>query len=136
MTSLQLSEKAPPDWGLHLEFATVLDRRGISTGNAKRGDSLGDSPTPNWDPALSAKVTTRSLSAPPPDGRRGANPYGLMGPGLLATLHFLAFMLRSHNDRKAKGHFPARQCSSFLSYLSLPVPGPMTKVIGANLASP
>jgi hypothetical protein len=31
----------------------------------------------------------------PPDGRRGATPYGLMGPGLLSTLHFLALMLRS-----------------------------------------
>jgi hypothetical protein len=95
MTSLQLSEKAPPDWGLHLEFATVLDRRGTSTRNAKRGDSLGDSPTPNWDPALSAKVTTGDLSAPPPDGRQGATSYGFMGPSPLSMLHFLASMLRS-----------------------------------------
>jgi hypothetical protein len=28
-----------------------------------RGDSMGDSPAPNQDPALSAKVTTRGLSA-------------------------------------------------------------------------
>jgi hypothetical protein len=63
MTSLQLSEKAPPNWGLHLEFATVVDRRGTSTGNAKREDSLGDSPAPNRDPALSARVTTGGLSA-------------------------------------------------------------------------
>jgi hypothetical protein len=27
-------------------------------------DSLGDSPAPNWDPALSARVTTGGLSAP------------------------------------------------------------------------
>jgi hypothetical protein len=57
------SEKAPPDWGLHLEFATVVDRRGTSIGNAKRGDSPGVSPTPNQDPALSARVTTGGLSA-------------------------------------------------------------------------
>jgi hypothetical protein len=64
MTSLQLSEKAPPNWGLHLEFATMVDRRGTFTGNAKRGDSPGDSPTPLWDPAFSARVTTGGLSAP------------------------------------------------------------------------
>jgi hypothetical protein len=29
-----------------------------------RGDSLGVSPAPNWDPALSARVTTGGLSAP------------------------------------------------------------------------
>jgi hypothetical protein len=63
MTSLQLSEKVPPDGGLHLEFATIVYRRGTSTGNAKRGDSLGVNPAPNQDPALSAKVTTGGLSA-------------------------------------------------------------------------
>jgi hypothetical protein len=31
---------------------------------------------------------------PSPDGRQGATFYGLMGPGLLSTLHFLASMLR------------------------------------------
>jgi hypothetical protein len=62
MTSLQFSEKAPPNWGLHLEFATTVDRRGTSTENAKRGDSPGDSSAPNRDPALSARVTTGGLS--------------------------------------------------------------------------
>jgi hypothetical protein len=33
--------------------------------------------------------------APCPDGRRGATSYGLLGPGLLYTLHFLASTLRS-----------------------------------------
>jgi hypothetical protein len=37
-----------------------------------------------------------------------------MGSSLLATLHFLASMLRSHNGRKTKGHFPPRQWSLFL----------------------
>jgi hypothetical protein len=60
-----------------------------------KGDSLGDSPAPNQDPTLSTKVTTGGLSAPSPDGRQGATSYGLMGPGLLSTLHFLASMLRS-----------------------------------------
>jgi hypothetical protein len=34
-----------------------------------RGDSPGDNPSPNQDPALSAKVTTGDLSAPSPNGR-------------------------------------------------------------------
>jgi hypothetical protein len=69
MTSLLLSERAPLDWGLHPELATILDRRGTSAENAQKRDSLGDSPASNWDPALSAKVTTGGLSAPSPDGR-------------------------------------------------------------------
>jgi hypothetical protein len=52
MASLLLSKKAPPDWGLHPELATMVDRRGISAENVQKGDSLGDSPSPNWDPAL------------------------------------------------------------------------------------
>jgi hypothetical protein len=64
MTSLQLSERAPPDWGQHTELATMVNRRGTSAENAQKGDSLGDSPAPNRDPALSAKVTTGGLSAP------------------------------------------------------------------------
>jgi hypothetical protein len=95
MTSLLLSERAPLDWGLHPELATILDRRGTSAENAQKRDSLGDSPASNWDPALSAKVTTGGLSAPSPDGRWDATSYGLMGPGLLSMHHFLASMLRS-----------------------------------------
>jgi hypothetical protein len=34
MASLLLSEKAPPDWGLYPELATMVDRRGISAENA------------------------------------------------------------------------------------------------------
>jgi hypothetical protein len=56
-----------------------------------------------------------------PDGRRGATSYGLMGPGLLSTLHFLASMLKSHDGRKTRAHFLARQwrpflCLTFLSW--------------------
>jgi hypothetical protein len=79
-TSLQLSERAPPDWGLHPELATIVDRRGISSENAQKGDSQGDSPNPLWNPALSSRVTTGGLSALSPDGRQGAISYGLMGP--------------------------------------------------------
>jgi hypothetical protein len=64
MASLLLSERAPPDWGLYPELAAMVDRRGTSVKNALKGDSLGDSPAPNWDPALSARVTTGCLSAP------------------------------------------------------------------------
>jgi hypothetical protein len=31
MASLLLSERAPPDWGLYPELATMVDRRGTST---------------------------------------------------------------------------------------------------------
>jgi hypothetical protein len=34
MISLLLSERAPPDWGLHPELATMVDRRGTSAENA------------------------------------------------------------------------------------------------------
>jgi hypothetical protein len=34
MTSLLLSERAPPDWSLHPELATKVDRRGTSAENA------------------------------------------------------------------------------------------------------
>jgi hypothetical protein len=34
MTSLLLSERAPPDWGLHPELATMVERRGTSAENA------------------------------------------------------------------------------------------------------
>jgi hypothetical protein len=60
-----------------------------------KGDSQGDSPAPNKDPALSAKVTTGGLSAPSLDGRQDATSYGLMGPSPLSTVYFLALMLRS-----------------------------------------
>jgi hypothetical protein len=64
MTSLQLSGSAPPNWGLHPKLATIVNRRGTSTENAQKGNSLGDSPSPHQDPVLSAKVTTGGLSAP------------------------------------------------------------------------
>jgi hypothetical protein len=56
MTSLLLSESGPLSWGLHPELATMVDRRGTSAEKAQKRDSPGVSPTPNWDPALSAKV--------------------------------------------------------------------------------
>jgi hypothetical protein len=34
MTSLLLSERAPPDWGLYHELATMVDRRGTTAENA------------------------------------------------------------------------------------------------------
>jgi hypothetical protein len=49
-------KEGPTDWGLHPKLATIVNRRGTSAKNAQKGDSLGDSPTPNQDPALSAKI--------------------------------------------------------------------------------
>jgi hypothetical protein len=91
-------------------------------------DSLGVSPAPNQDPALSAKVTTGGLSAPSPDGRQGATTYGLMGPDLLFMLHFLALMLRSIMIAIMAEKQKIVELIT-LSYLSLLVPSPMTKVI-------
>jgi hypothetical protein len=34
MASLLLSERAPPNWGLHTELATMVDRKGTSAENA------------------------------------------------------------------------------------------------------
>jgi hypothetical protein len=34
ITSLLLSERAPPNWGLYPELATMVDRRGTSAENA------------------------------------------------------------------------------------------------------
>jgi hypothetical protein len=52
-----------------------------------------------------------------------------MGPGLLSMLHFLASMLRSHNGKKAKGHFPPRQWSCFSVLPFSPGPRSNDKVI-------
>jgi hypothetical protein len=64
MTSLLLSERTPPDWGLYPQLATIVARRGTSIENVIKGDSPGDSLTPNQDPALSTNVTTGGLRAP------------------------------------------------------------------------
>jgi hypothetical protein len=116
MTSLQLSGSALPNWGLYLELATIVNKRGTSTENAKKGDSLGDSPSPYWDPVLSAKVTTLSVHVS--RWKVGGHLLWIDGPwGLLFSFHFLVLMLKSlgsHNGRKAKGHFPPRQWSLFL----------------------
>jgi hypothetical protein len=34
MASLLLSDRAPPDWGLYPELATMVDRKGTSAENA------------------------------------------------------------------------------------------------------
>jgi hypothetical protein len=95
MTTLLLSERVPLDWGLHPELATIVDRRGTSAENAQKGDSPGDSPTPNWDPALSAKVTTVGLSAPVSRWKVRCHLQWIGGSQPLSMLQFLALMLRS-----------------------------------------
>jgi hypothetical protein len=93
MTSSQLSETDPPDWGIYPE---LVDRKGTSTENAQKGDSPGDSPGSHWDPALSAKVTTRGLVVPISRWKVGCHLLWIDGFwGLLSRLHFLASMLRS-----------------------------------------
>jgi hypothetical protein len=110
-----LSEWAPPQLGHTSELATTVDRRGTSTENAQKGESSGDSSTPNWDPALSPKVTlsgpmsgerrgptsygligptSYGLIGPTSYGLIGPTSYGLIGPCLLSKLHFLTSILR------------------------------------------
>jgi hypothetical protein len=55
-----------------------VDRRGTSAG---KGNSLGDSPSPYWDLAPSAKVIRGGLSAPSPGRGQGATSYNWWVPG-------------------------------------------------------
>jgi hypothetical protein len=125
MTSLLLSERAPSNWGLHPELATIVDRRGTSAENAQKGGSPGDSPIPKREPALSAKVTTGGLSAHV--FRQKVECHLLWIDGSRPPVHTPLLGMHveeprgSHNGRKAKDHFPARQwrlflCLTFLSW--------------------
>jgi hypothetical protein len=74
----------------------MVDRTGTPAENAKKGDSPGDSPAPNWDPALSAKVTTGGLSVPVSRWKVGFHLLWIDGTQvLLSTIHFLTSVLRS-----------------------------------------
>jgi hypothetical protein len=89
MTLLHLSGRALPNWGLHPEFATIVDRKGTSSENAQKEDSPGGSPAPSWDPALSTKVTTGGVSAPVSRWKGGVPPpmdYWVLGPPVQAPL--------------------------------------------------
>jgi hypothetical protein len=101
-----------------------------------KGDSPGDTLAPNQDPALCKGNHWRSKC--PHLQMEGKVPpsYGLMGPSLLSTFHFLASVLRSHNGRKKKVIFLLDSGAHFSVLPFSPGPGPMTKVIiQANLAS-
>jgi hypothetical protein len=80
----------------------------------KRGDGTGDSPTPNRDPALSARVTTGGLSAPA--SRWKVRCHLLHTPVLDINVEEPQ---GSHDGRKTKDHFLARQWSSFLYFTFL-----------------
>jgi hypothetical protein len=77
----------------------------------------------------------------PTDGRQGATSYGLMGPGPLSTLHFLASMLRSLvvaiMAEKLKIIFWLDNGAHFSVLPFSPGPWSNDKVsFGTNLASP
>jgi hypothetical protein len=142
MSSLLLSETALPNWGLHPRLTTIVDRRGTSAEDAQKEDNMGDSPAPNRDPALSAKVTNGRLSAL--ISRWKVRCHLLWVDGSRPPVHTPLLGINveepwdNHNGRKVKGHFLARQWSLFpyLTFLSLLVPGLMTKLLfGAYLAS-
>jgi hypothetical protein len=130
----------PPNWGLYPELVTMVEG-GAFLQRMLKGNSLGVSPAPNWDPALSAKVTTGGLSAP--TSRWKARCHLLWIDGYRPPVHTTVLGINieepwgNHYGRKTEDHFLARQWSLFLSYHSLLVPGPMTRLLfGANLASP
>jgi hypothetical protein len=52
MASLLLSERAPPDWGPESWTCYCGGQEGHFCRECLRGDSPGDCPTPNQDPAL------------------------------------------------------------------------------------
>jgi hypothetical protein len=92
MTSSQLSGSAPPDWSLHPKLATIVDRRDTSVENDQKGDRPGNSLSPHWDPALSAKVTTGGLSAPISRWKVECHFLWIDGfQGLLSRLHIFFF---------------------------------------------
>jgi hypothetical protein len=98
-----------------------------------RGDSPGDTPAPNQDPILSAKVTYGGLSAP--ISRWKARCPLVRNDGSQAPVHTPLLGINveqphgSHYHKKRKIIFLARQWSLFLSYLSLWVPVPVTNVV-------
>jgi hypothetical protein len=64
MASLLLSERAPSTRACILSLLPWWSGGALLQRMLQRGNSPGDSPTLNRDPALSAKVTTGGLSAP------------------------------------------------------------------------
>jgi hypothetical protein len=102
-----------------------------------KGDSPEVSPMPNRDPALSAKVTTGGLSAP--IFRRKVRCHLLWidesrSPVQAPLLGIDVEEPRSsHDGRKTKDNFPARQWSPFLCFTFL-FQSPVSFM--ANLASP
>jgi hypothetical protein len=85
----------PPDCSLYPELATMVDRRGISSENAQTGGQHGRQPHPQLGPCPLCKGNHWRSKCPSSPYRRQATSYGLMGPGTLSTLQFLALMLRS-----------------------------------------
>jgi hypothetical protein len=134
----------PASW----TWYTMVDRRGTSAENVQKGDSPGLSPTPNQDPALSAKVTTGGLSATPspqpPHLQIDSEVPPPMDWWVQPPIHppLLGINVKeprgSHNGRKTKGHFPVRQWSPFLclTFLSRSPVQWQKLLFGANLASP
>jgi hypothetical protein len=110
--------------------------------DGQKGDSPGVSPAPNWDPILSAKVTTGGPSAPVSSWKVRCHLLWIDGfwPPVLAPLLGINVEepWRSHNGRKVKGHFPARQWSPFLclTFLSWSPVQWQKLSFRANLASP
>jgi hypothetical protein len=111
----------------------MVDRRGTSAENVQKGDSLGDSPASNQDPAFSAKVTTGGLSAPVFRWKERCHLLWIDGSRPPVHVPLLGINVEephgSHYDKKAKDHFLARQWSYFSVLPFSPSPWSNDKVI-------
>jgi hypothetical protein len=92
-----------------------------------KGDSLGDSPAPNSDPALSARVTSGGLSAPVSvsrwiDGSQPSAHTPLLGINVEEPRG-------SHYDKKTKDHFLPNSGAHFSVLFFSPSPQSNDKVI-------
>jgi hypothetical protein len=71
MTEWRLLESSPLDGDLMSGLATTVDRRDTPNETVHDGGSLGDSPSPLQDPALSVRAITGRHTVPVSIQRRG-----------------------------------------------------------------
>jgi hypothetical protein len=89
-------KEGPPNWGLHPQLATTVNRRGTSTENALKGGQPRRQPHPQPGPCPFCKGNHCRSKCPHLQMEGGVQP--LMDwwvLGLLSMLHFLTSMLRS-----------------------------------------
>jgi hypothetical protein len=110
----------PPDCGLHFEFATMVDRRGISAEDAQNGGQPCPQPGPcplckgnHWRSKCPCLQMEGKMPLLRIDGSWPPVPTPLLGIDVEEPHG-------GHYGRKTTDHFPARQWSSFLCLAFLP----------------